>query len=158
MDTKLSIFLEDPESIPRGRMSFKGEPLNRLEFPYIETLIVPVKTDSVPRMPKVSSAPVLLNEPSAVGIHLGLDLYEPTVVSTEGYTVGTKIPSTYKEIRDNLNLISTQRSGTRSSSYSLSELKQIAKSINISVTGKKEMIAARIREEVLRYYGESIDR
>ena len=162
----------DPYSTPQGGISsITGQPLPRLQIPIIQTLIYRTEEtrgtlslvdvrETLAQAGITPREPVLIRD-EAVGIELNLNLFgaglhtptAPVSTGLSAQTLGRQIPTTFREAHSVLNLITPQRSGSKNTAYGINELKQIARNLNIPSTGNKDVLANRIRTEIIQYFG-----
>lgn len=137
-------------------MTLPGGPLARIALPEVSTLLQ--KTPS--ERSQISQVPVSML-PSSIGVEqgqtirasegIGIDLTISVMTGREGRRSAietTAIPTTRREAREVLHLISPDRTGGKVKTYDIAALKQIAKNIGIASSGNKAQLANNIRRAV----------
>ena len=163
----------NPRSLPpSGRITGQNEPLFRIQVPLIQTL-VSKSTSSNENLGAVNVSDVLLRagitprqpvriRDETIGIELNLNLtgnssgsisgqISPAELQT-GQTMGKFVPTTLREARDALHMITAQRKGTTNRAFAIGELKTIARNLDLSSTGSKDILANRIRSHVIEVF------
>jgi hypothetical protein len=164
-------FLDPYSTPPGGRLSQVGQPLNPLQLPPIHTLIrIPTGATGALTLVNVGEALSRVTprenfvvRDETVGIELNLSLFgaamtgqapggiTPVELQT-GQTVGRIIPTNFREARENLHLITAQRTGSRNVTYNINELRRIARNLDLPSNGNKDVLAARIRSAVIEFF------
>jgi len=156
--------------VRRGVLVNRGQPLQKIVVPPIRTLIYE-STDKIPSLAMVTvqtalaAENVILNrdaETDATNVGIGLDIslltlgsQAPSQISStmgDGRITGRQIPTNMHEARAVINQISPTRAGAKNEAYGITELRQIARNLNIAASGKKEELANRIRKEVMEFF------
>lgn len=158
-----NIFFDLGASLHEGQPSVVNQRMVPLQIPKINTLIY--KTDqNIPNISRIqvttSGIPSSSRPTEASGIVLNLSLAGMTpqmdtqISSYEipSQTLGRTPPSNPRETLDMLHLVTGQKAGKRNATYTISELKQIAKNLQLNAQGSKEMLANRIRNHIIEYY------
>lgn len=165
-------FIDPYTTIPGGEISKYGEPLIRLSSPNIKTLVYKTQKSAgdlriidiadVVRIANIMPDEHILQENSEMGLQLDLNLFgtegsqsssqiNPAEISSK--SISRHIPTTYREARDVLHLITDQRTGKTNASFGVTELKRIARNLDLPGIGNKDVLAARIRKAVMTLYG-----
>lgn len=163
----------DPFDIPvGGKISDRNQPLTRLQIPNISTLVFKTEesagnllminiSDALQQV-GVTPQRSILPEDEEVGIRLDLNLFGTENIQTAsqvnpseigGQTVGRRIPTNYHEARDALHMIVAQRTGKQNYAFGIADLKRIARNLNLSSSGNKDVLANRIRTAVTELFG-----
>jgi hypothetical protein len=175
-DTGVSLttnpFLET-ETIPgAGRVTLAGQKLSRIQVPPIKTLVhkpttmtgelINVNVNDVLTRAGVTPTQSVVVSNETYGIRLELNLLGiPSSSGTaqltpadlqKGQNVGRYIPTNVREARDVLHKISPQRTGNKNDSFNISELKKIAKNLDLPSVGNKDVLAVNIRNYIIDYY------
>lgn len=156
----------NPRTLPQGgRITGPNEPLTRIQIPPIQTLIsksVNINenlgavnvNDVLLRSGVTPRQPIRIRD-EVIGIELNLSLtgnplgqVSPAELQI-GQTMGKFIPTTLHEARDALHMITAQRKGTTNRAFAIGELKTIARNLDLSSTGSKDILANRIRAHVI---------
>lgn len=163
----------DPFNIPQGgHVSEKGQPLIRLQIPPIHTLVY--KTDESTgnlfmidagdafQQAGVTPSRPILTEEEDIGIQLDLNVFgidalqipsQMNPAEIGGQTLGRNIPTNYQEARNVLHLIVMQRAGSQNAAYNITDLKRIARNLDLSPSGSKAVLANRIRTAIIDFFG-----
>lgn len=169
---------EEPEINPflniynppkRGELAQFNQPLKQIEIPgQIKTLINrtivaeenlgEIDVGELLSTPIITpSKPVLIQE-GDIGIKLNIDILgtsttagkiNPIQISNE---TGLDIPKNYRDARNNLDLIVSQRSGGKNKAYNIKQIKDIARNLGLASSGNKSLIVDRIRGAVIEYF------
>lgn len=160
-----NIFFDVLSTVPSGQTSIAGQKMIPLEFPRIDTLIY--KTQSVPgeipriqgTVPGVQGRPVeKQNDIGGIMLNLNLVGVTPQIEAEinpselQPKTMGRKLPTTPHEVLNVLHLITGQKAGKRNESFTIAENREIAKSLQLSTQGSKEILANRIRAFIIGYF------
>lgn len=161
-----NIFFDLRATVPSGNVSVSNRAMESLQIPPINTLIYKTKptTTGLSRIsPSAPGSPAgrTIERPGELpGIILNLSLagmtpqmdtqITPAEVPTQ--TLGRTIPTNPRETLDMLHLITGQKAGKRNATYTISELKQIAKNLQLNAQGSKEILANRIRTHITEYF------
>lgn len=167
-------FLDPFSSPPGGIVTVQGVPLSRIKIPAIQTLVsktaensgnlATVSVNDALLKAGITPRQTVLTSNEAIGIELNLNLFGnmPTVgnISAQltpaelqtGQVVGRIIPTSFPEARSVLHLITSQRTGSRNIAFNINELKRIAKSLGLQAIGNKDVLANRIRTEIVEFY------
>lgn len=159
-------FLDPYATLQGGVVAPVGAPLTPLDIPPIQTLVYKTGETqgglSLVRVPAALSQTgaatlqpfVVRNE--AVGIELSLAaLGAPTAAPVGGIPLPSTVqalPANMREAREVLTMISAQRTGSKSRVFGISELKQIARNLNLPSTGNKDELASRLRTAIIDYF------
>ncbi|CAN5891690.1 hypothetical protein BH23THE1_BH23THE1_32480 [soil metagenome] len=167
-------FLDPFASHPETRVAALGQPLSRIFIPPIKTLIFKTAdnsgnlaavnvNDALSRAGITPQQPILVSDEN-IGIELNLNLFggssnvneTPSQVTPaevqSGQVVGTIIPTTYREAKSVLHLITAQRTGSRNVAFNITELKRIAKNLDLQASGNKDVLANRIRTAIIGFF------
>jgi hypothetical protein len=149
---------------PGGDMTEPGQPLNRLVIPAIATLISGTRTIS----PALATIALTLGSDELfrpgvegeiqVGTEINLSVFgknrfgqiNPAEIPMPGS--GRRIPKNRAEARDDRHLIVSSRAGAKNTAFRVSELKQIARNLGLSLNGNKDELVNRIQTEIKNYY------
>ncbi len=163
----------DPYAVPQGGVaSTAGSPLTRLQIPPVETLVYKTGettgrlsmvnvSEALTRAGLIPQEPVLVRD-ETVGIELNLNLFgaalqSPSQVTPMGtapaQTMGRQIPKDMREARNVLHMITPARAGTKNAAFGITELKQIARNLDLPATGNKDFLANSIRTAIIEYFG-----
>jgi len=168
---KINPFL-DPFSPPKGgEIAEPNQPLIKLDIPDIKTVIHKT-TESLGQLSMVSITKAftdagqipqkqVLGTDQNIGIKLDISMLSvgtktlvqsnPSEIQTG--TIRGRIPCTPAEVKQNLHLVSTKRTSSTSKNYSITELKQIAKCLQLPASGNKDVLANNIRNYIQELYG-----
>jgi hypothetical protein len=165
-----SPFLSTEEPVVGGHLSNPGQPLARLQIPQITTTIsrqseagTSLSSIDVGEIPirQTNIRPVTAQEQD-IGITLDTGIPGRTEVpgtpqmfaqTTQG--VGRQLPRTYEEVRNVISLIAPGRTGKKTNTFLVVELRKIAQNLNLPSSGNKETLANTILQAVRSYYGTS---
>lgn len=114
--------------------------MNKVSFPNIVTQIQPVERKKLEYFPYVQNVTTIV---------------EPVIDYSISYSNVKKYPKTLKEAYDVLSMISDDKSSKARQVYNIDELRLIAKNLNLSASGKKSDLVARIHSAVTSYMSES---
>lgn len=146
----------------KGRLSENGQKLNRIEFPHIQTSFLKVeeKTDILlPKNPKnlvdfsKTEIPYKKQGITVSNIITTSNLLPNSDGESWKYSTSSvsNIPTTPGDIYNQLERISSDRSGAKNRYFSLQELKEIAKVLNIQSNIDKQALAENIKKTVTEW-------
>jgi len=167
-EPEINPFLDVYNPPKRGELAKYNQPLKPIEIPgQIKTLInrTIVAEENLGKVDvsellstpiRTPSKPVLIEE-GDIGIQLNIDILgttttgklNPSQISNE---TGTDVPRTYREARNNLDLIVSQRSGGKNKAYNIKQIKDIARNLGLASSGNKSTIVNRIRSAVIEHF------